>query len=229
MVCVTYFPLVLSPFFLEGSSFPLPHCQALRPYGWAGRCQAFLDFSRARLRAESFKRVGSVFLAQVRVHSLTNPLPHPPLADRAPSLPGRAPEGALQAAGGREGEAAPAAQHRAGKWGRGRWARGVCPREACSAASSPAGEAHCLLRAGDPASPLPGGEDHREPGGAVQRLHHAAGLRGLQHASGKSGAWPAGPRGASEFANPRQGRGRRWPHGGTSAPCPGSSRSPRVT
>lgn len=55
-------------------------------------------------------------------HSPTNPRP-PTIADCAPSFPGGAPEGAVQAAGDRAGKAASAAQHRAGK--RGLWARGL--------------------------------------------------------------------------------------------------------
>ena len=116
--------------------------------------------------------------------------------DRAPTLAGGAPEGAVQAAGGRAGEAPPAAQHRAGECERVSARappRPAPPRLRSSPNPSPAGEADRLLRAGDTAGPLPGGEDHREPGGAVQCLHHAAGLRGVQHAAGEPGGAWAGP------------------------------------
>ena len=68
------------------------------------------------------------------------------------------------------------------------WGTRLPPSQLTGPSSS--GKADRLLRTGDPASPLPGGEDHREPGGAVQRLHHAAGLRSVQHAAGEpGGAW----------------------------------------
>lgn len=166
MCNLAYLPLGLTPLF----PFPSSHRGAPRLFGEGGQ--------RAGIPV---------------VGSQPHQPPLPTIADCAPSLSGGAPEGVVQAAGDGAGEAASTAQHRAGK--RWLWARGLGPGRIGprgspgSSGSSPPGKAHCFLRAGDPAGSLPGGEDHREPGGAVQCLHHAAGLGGLQHASGKSGGW----------------------------------------
>lgn len=52
---------------------------------------------------------------------------------------------------------------------------------------SPSGEADRLQRAGSLTGPLPGSPDSGQSDAAVQRLHRAAGRRGLQHAPGRPG------------------------------------------